>query len=361
MKKISVFLSSSMTGELNAERESLKTLFSSDPILKEFYDFYSIDEHASPREIQEAYIDEVKEKDIFLLLLNEDLRPAVYEEYNTALKKKKTFFCYIKANSPNRNPELVKFIDCEIYKHHPAHYSDTQDLWKRVNNDFKSDLTRSYFNKLDDSVNEEKVEYVKYRASTADSIYRYFPLEELIKISKQEKILNLTVDQLIALSYSSLKDSGNYKLAILFLEVGLLKNPENWILYNNRGQILDEIGLSNNAIFSYNKAIQYNPKSDTAYYNLGNNYFSIGKYDKALSCYFKALDIDPNKGNATSGISSCYLRLEDVANSLIWSQRAYDMLKDEISITNLALTFSLNNQPDKALNLLNELKSNTLR
>ncbi|MEK0338380.1 MAG: hypothetical protein QQN41_13200, partial [Nitrosopumilus sp.] len=144
MKKINVFLSSAMTGELNKEREALQIFFNTDPTLKEFYSLYLIEKHASPRKIEKAYTEGVNDTVIYLLLLNIELRTAVQEEYLTAIAGNKKIFCYIKAESSDRDKALHEFIKSEIYKYHPAHYLDTEDLSNRIKNDIQTDLIRSY-------------------------------------------------------------------------------------------------------------------------------------------------------------------------------------------------------------------------
>jgi superkiller protein 3 len=361
MKKIAVFLSSAMTGELDTEREVLQIFFNSDPTLKEFYTLYLIEKHASPRKIEKAYTQEVNDTDIYLLLLNIELRAAVQKEYLNAIARNKKIFCYIKADPSKRNKSLQEFIESEIYKYHPAHYLDTKDLCNRIKNDFQTDLIRSYNRTLSETIEQEKVEYIKSAASSAESIYRYFPLDELVKLSKHEKIITLTIDQLIALSSMVIEEQGNYKLGLMLLEIGILRNPENWILHNNRGLILDSMGLSNLAMYSYKLAIQLNPTSDSAYYNFGNSLFKLGKYQNALKYYLKALEIVPEKANAISRIAACYLKLEDSENALKWSKLSYEKLPDEISISNIALALAQNNKPEEAIKYLAKINNSKIR
>ena len=49
LKRLSVFLSSAMTGELDSERDGIRILFENDPVLREFFELYTIEEHASPQ------------------------------------------------------------------------------------------------------------------------------------------------------------------------------------------------------------------------------------------------------------------------------------------------------------------------
>ncbi|MHC4267761.1 MAG: hypothetical protein ACYSTS_04790 [Planctomycetota bacterium] len=73
-----------MTGELDKERDAIRLLFAADALLREFSQLYAIEEHTSPQGIEKAFIEEVKESDVVILLLDKQLREAVKKEFQTA-------------------------------------------------------------------------------------------------------------------------------------------------------------------------------------------------------------------------------------------------------------------------------------
>jgi tetratricopeptide (TPR) repeat protein len=348
-----------MTGELNEERLAVRLFFQKDQILSEFYDLYTIEDHGSTREIEVAFTDEVKSSNVLMVLFNKDLRKAVLKEYKTAQQNHIKTFTYIK-DSENRSEDLDSFIKSEIYKYHPGNFTNPFELCEKIKRDLKNDLIRSYERELKSNIPEEKIEYIRTTASAAQSIYRYFPIDELVKISEHENISKLSVDQLISLAAIIVEDSGNYKNSLILLEIGLLKDPDNWMLYNNRGLILDEMGLNPAAIFCYQKAFKLNPESDTALYNLGNSHYKLGHYEKALEYYLKSLEINPDKENSLNRIAACYLKLEDPEKSLHWAKLAFEKIKDEKNITNLAHAHALNNNFEEAFKLSEDLKSSEI-
>lgn len=356
MKRITVFLSSAMNGELDEERSNIRLLFKTDPSLQDFYDLYAIEDHGSPREIETAFTNEVQDSDVLLILLHKDLRSPVLKEYETARTNNRKVFAYIKATDSERAPELQDFIRNEIYKYNPGSFTSSHDLCNKIKADFRDDLIVTYQRNISDTIATDKVEFTRSTASSSQSIYRYFPVDELMKAHEIEAIAKLDTDQLVSLSSMMVEESGNYKNSLYLLEFGLLKEPTNWILYNNRGLILDEMGLDNAALFCYQKAIELNPKSDTALYNLGNSYFKIAAFEKALDCYLKSLELVPDKENAISRIASCYLKLGDTKRSLDWTKLAYEKRKDEINLMNLAAAHALNKNEQRALEICEQLK-----
>ena len=357
MKKINVFLSSTMTGELDKERETLKIFFNADPALKDFYELYQIENHASPRKIDKAYKDEVEQADIFLILLDTELRTAVEEEYFHAIQHNKKIFCYIKNNSTSRDKALGNFIQDEIYKYHPSHYVTCTDLCNRIKTDFQNDIIRIYNSTIQEKESNEDLNYMKSTSASEDTPYRYFPLNDLLNFSNNAELASLTIDQLISLSSIIVKEQGNYKIGLMLLEIGLIKDPKNWILHNNRGLLLDSMGLSNLSMYSYETAILNNPNSDTAYFNYGNSYYKLGVYKTALSYYQKSLELKPDKSNAISRISASYLRLKDPANSLKWTKISYEKESNDISTSNYAIALALNGKFEKAEKYLEKISN----
>ena len=71
------------------------------------------------------------------------------------------------------------------------------------------------------------------------------------------------------------------------------ENPEVW---NSRGNLLSEMGLLEEAIESFDKAVEVcldDSEVDAAAINrMGNAYIDLGKYDEALECFNKAISLE---------------------------------------------------------------------
>jgi len=72
--------------------------------------------------------------------------------------------------------------------------------------------------------------------------------------------------------------------------------------YLNKGQSLRRLGLYDDAVEAYERAIQKNPDFFQAYSNLGNVYLAKGMIDKALLQFKKALQINPDFDLAHGGL-----------------------------------------------------------
>ena len=108
-----------------------------------------------------------------------------------------------------------------------------------------------------------------------------------------------------------------YNKAIELYNESLNKNSTDFNLYYYRGLALSSkafvlqskiFNITQNkenatacleeAIISYNRAVEINPKYLTAWKNIGIDLYFLGRYNESLKAYDRALEIDPNYGLA---------------------------------------------------------------
>lgn len=348
MDKIKVFLSSAMTGELYAEREAVRTLFDFNEFFIQMFDLRIIENNASPDNIKEAYEHLVNKSDIFILLLNEELRKAVFNEYNIATRNQLNVFCYIKENQ-KRTEELEQFIqDFPYNKHTCKRFYCPQDLVKFIKEDISGDIIKKYLHKKIDST--KKINFENVQVSDL-----YFSRELLSDLLDNEDIKKMTADDLVVFSNLLIKEYGNYKNALMYLEVALLKEPEKWYLYNNKGIVLQSMGLIDLAIHSYELSRNFS-ENDVTLYNLGTLFYEKKEYKKAIEYFNLSLKIKPDKYTALNYLTNCYLKIAEYSTALEYAEKAYSKNEtDEFIVTNLALVYAYNNKNDKAFKILENI------
>lgn len=356
MRKLNVFLSSAMTGELDRERDGVRILFHTDSTLNEFFELYAIEGHASPQPIQKAYINEVKNSDLLILLLDKELRDAVEKEFVEAHKGNIKIFVYIRNRTDKRNEKLAEFIGQEAYKFHCGSFNDSMDLCSKIRNDILSDLMRKYSETI--SMERKSQEYVTIssRKEYTGSSLRYYDYELLTRISQSDTFKDLDTDQLITLATVRAEQAGNLKEALLIYEIILLRDTKNWQAYNNRGLILSEMGYQEDAFFSYRRALELNAESHATLYNIGIYYRNKGRYDEAIDYYKKALNIKPDKTSALGHLVDIYFSKEEYKEALEYAEKAYSFEKNEINLSNLCLALGFTRKKEEALIKSKKLK-----
>jgi tetratricopeptide (TPR) repeat protein len=357
MHKLKVFLSSAMTGELKEERVAIKVLFNSNEKLNSFFELYAIDDHASPNSIQIAYTNEVQESKILICVLGEELRDAVVDEFITAKAKDLNIFCYIKERVP-RSIELNEFIDKHAHQVPCGHFYETSELTNKIQNDLWKDIFNTYIRRMKSDEDFKQQNILTGTSSSPNNEYRFYSVDHLIKASQLEQISSLSNEQLIVFSIVSQEQYGDYRTALLLLEIALLRDPDDWKLHNNRGTVLDAMGLIEAGLYCYKKVLELNPTSHTALYNIANSLVTLGREKEALQYYENALALYPEKIVAINRIVTTYLRLGYPEKALQFSSKAIAQTDDIIVKANHAICLSANGLYDDAFDVINQLRGN---
>lgn len=348
MKKINIFLSSAMNGELDDERKSITQLFNSDAILKNFYNFFAIEKSASPYPIEKAYLDEVSRSDILVCLFKNSLRIPVKKEYEKARVEGKKVFSYIYQDASNRADELTDFIKTELFKYDPGFFDSTFCILESVKQDIHNDLVNTY----QASIGNKQNDVLRLEMYRSKSLYRYFSDDEIE--NNKEKYQNLSADQFVILAEEIRIKTGNFFNSLLITEIGISIYPNNWHLLNNRGIILSEMGLKDHSFYSYHEALQINNNDESILYNIGNYFFDKKDYLTSINYYKKAIESNPQKTNALNKISLAYRYLNQSQNFLTYSERAYHLEKNEMYLLNYIIALADCGQIDDAKKILED-------
>src|SRR6266704_1925567 len=103
-----------------------------------------------------------------------------------------------------------------------------------------------------------------------------------------------------------------YKEALLAFEQAIQLDPNDAVIYFNKGDALDELERYEEALVAYKRAIRLDPNNADAYFNKGNVLDELERYEEALAAFEQAIRLDPddaivhyNKGNILSELERC--------------------------------------------------------
>ena len=127
-------------------------------------------------------------------------------------------------------------------------------------------------------------------------------LEKAVKVSKKGREKAGALNNLgIALSRWALikgkepeEARKKYEKAIECYDRALEINPNFVEAWNNKGNVLDELGRYEEAIECYDKALEINPNYAEAWNNKGVTLSMLRRYEEAIECFDRALEINPN-------------------------------------------------------------------
>ena len=166
-------------------------------------------------------------------------------------------------------------------------------------------------------------------------------------------ILFLTINSCLASNELSLQATAFYsdnnfqKTMELLLQVDEKKrSAQDWLLLGN---LLDEKGEKQNAIFMYQKAINTDEKYYKAYYNLANLYLADEKYNMAIENYKKALKLNKENPYIHYNLACAYIKLAEIKKAKKHLINAVTIKNDIPEIHyNLAYVYKSLNKPKLA-------------
>lgn len=141
-----------------------------------------------------------------------------------------------------------------------------------------------------------------FSASSADATPLKPKNKQVNSVIQSKKYLNTTNQANVLYAENDIKGAFNLFLTIPEEE----RTAQNWLLLGN---ILQDQGKIDEAIFMYNKAIETDNKFYKAYYNLGNIYLNDGRPNMAVEEYKKVIKLKPEYAYAHYNLGCAYIKL----------------------------------------------------
>lgn len=129
-----------------------------------------------------------------------------------------------------------------------------------------------------------------------------------------------------------------YDDAVASYDKAIEIKPDYCEVWNNRGIALNELQRYTEAIVSYDKALEINPDFYEAWSNLGNAVARLQRYQEAIKCYNKAIQIQPNDPSIWYHKASCYalqgnidLAIENLRQAIKLNPQYKQMAKTDLN------------------------------
>ncbi len=119
--------------------------------------------------------------------------------------------------------------------------------------------------------------------------------------------------------------SGHGAEAIFYYDKAVEFNPQCARAYNNRGGANLTLSKHAEAISNFNKAIELDPEYMSAYHNRGNAYLDSERYSKAVLDYTNAIELDSGFAKAYFGRGFAYLALGQYDRSICDYTKAIEL------------------------------------
>ncbi|MFC1516616.1 tetratricopeptide repeat protein [Thermodesulfobacteriota bacterium] len=113
--------------------------------------------------------------------------------------------------------------------------------------------------------------------------------------------------------------------ALRYLDLAVGLNPNDAVLYNNRGLTKRDLGRYEKAIEDYSRAIELNPKYTVAYNNRGVANYELAQYEKAIKDYTQAIRLDPKYVDAYFNQALANYQLDEIDRMCNFFEKACEL------------------------------------
>jgi tetratricopeptide (TPR) repeat protein len=122
----------------------------------------------------------------------------------------------------------------------------------------------------------------------------------------------------------------NHEEAISSYDKAVEFKPDFHEAWNKRGNSLDDLGRYEEAISSYDKAVEFKPDFHDAWYNRGIFLRKLGRYEEAISSYDKAVEFKPDYHDAWYNKACGYALQGNIEQAIENLQTAINLHPEEV-------------------------------
>jgi Flp pilus assembly protein TadD, contains TPR repeats len=151
---------------------------------------------------------------------------------------------------------------------------------------------------------------------------------------KDIEISWLMVAIFVFLSSITFVKSRSYSDPMTFYNFAISQNPDNALMYNNRGYVKVNIGDFQEAINDYTKAIELNPNFALFYYNRGNAYSDKSDLENAIKDYDKVIELNPDDADAYNNRGIAYSDKSDFEKAIKDYDKVIELKPDDADAYN---------------------------
>lgn len=161
-------------------------------------------------------------------------------------------------------------------------------------------------------------------------------MAELFRNRHYQKIAlsTVTVVFLLFLVNASRAQVSYWKNSIRLFEHALEVTEGNYVIHNNLGFELAQIGQKDKALEHYAEALRINPDFELAYINLGSTLFSQGKKEESFAYYQNVLKAKPNLSGIHHNYGILLLRIGKIEEAVFHFREALRLKPDYAEVYN---------------------------
>lgn len=171
-----------------------------------------------------------------------------------------------------------------------------------------------------------KPDYYEALDKRGDLLRKLRESKQLDRRSKSKRLIEFTAHLYRG---NELKDLGKYEEAILSYDRALEIDPDYHEAWVNRGNALVNLREYEKAIASYDRAIEINPNDFYVWNSRGYTLRMLEQYEEAIASFDRAIEINPNNFYAWDYRGYVLVKLEQYENAIASSDRAIEIKRND--------------------------------
>ena len=159
-------------------------------------------------------------------------------------------------------------------------------------------------------------------------------------------------------------EQGKYEQALSSFQEALERDPKNSDAYRGRAIALMDMGKTKEAELSYKKSIEAKPDYWGGYSKLGVFYFQQGRYEEAAAQFQQVVTLNPNNASGYRNLGAVYGRLGRYDEAIKSFEKSLELEPDYRTYQQIATVYTKRNkfrEAARAFEKVLELKNNDYR
>jgi len=120
-------------------------------------------------------------------------------------------------------------------------------------------------------------------------------------------------------------DASKLQEAMASYQRAIELEPELVGAHVNLGSVYDELGRLDDALHSYNRALELDPDEDRTLCNMGNVFFKKRQYEQAIEYFDRALEVNPQSQLAHYNMAILFADSQIYREAIVEFQKAVDI------------------------------------
>ena len=148
------------------------------------------------------------------------------------------------------------------------------------------------------------------------------------------------------------REAGQLEDAIATFQQAIELDPEHAAAYFQLGDVYYDMEKFEESLTALEKAAELDPNDPYTQHNLGSSYSALSEWEKAVVAYEKAIELKPDFGEAYGDLAAAYANTDQVTDAIAAGEQAIELDPEYVAAyINLGIAYGMQGDLDQAITL----------